>query len=92
MTSLYMFPPLFKSRGLKSPSFLEWSKKKRKKRQALKKLLKRKRKKLLKKAFNNLYYFEKKFQTKQWLLIEERFIEATGKAPPPAIIYWFLDH
>ena len=38
MTSLYMFPPLFKSRGLKSPSFLEWSKKKRKKRQALKKL------------------------------------------------------
>ena len=91
MTSLYMFPQLFKSSGQNSPTFLRWSRKKREKRQAIKKLLKKRRKRLLRKAFEEIYFFEDKFQRQEWLLIEKRFLEFSGDLPPPAIVYWFLE-
>ena len=106
MTSLYMFPSIFKknnlrkkSRGVRSPTFLNFQKQKRikrralklKKKEILKRILKRMKKKSLMKAFNNIYYYEKRFNSVQWELIEQNFLDFTGKQPPPAIIYWFLD-
>ena len=104
MASLYMFPSitnrfLKKSSGLNSPTFLKYQKEKRKKRQALKKrrkALKRIFKKIrnryiMRQAFNNIYYFEKRFDSIEWKLIERRFLDRTGRDPPAAIVYWFLD-
>ena len=105
MASLYMFPSiknrfLKKSSGLTSPTFLKYQKEKRKKRQALKKrhkALKRifkkiRKRSIMRQAFNNIYYFEKTFDSIAWKLIERRFLDHTGKDPPAAIVYWFLDN
>ena len=46
----------------------------------------------MRQAFNNIYFFEKRFDNTSWKLIEERFLDYTGKDPPPAIVYWFLDN
>jgi len=100
-----MFPSiktrfLRKSSGLASPSFLRFQKNKRNKRQALKKrrnvlkkiLKKMRERSIMRQAFNSIYYFEKRFDNTTWKLIEERFLDHTGKDPPPAIVYWFLDN
>jgi len=105
MASLYMFPSitnrfLKKSSGLTSPTFLKFQKQKRKKRQALKKrrhVLKKiinkfRNRIIMRQAFNNIYYFEKRFDSIEWKLIERRFLDRTGKDPPAAIVYWFLDN
>ena len=88
------------SSGLTSPTFLKFQKEKRKKRQslkkrrqALKKILKKiRRRSIMRQAFNNIYYYEKRFEDIQWKMIEKRFLDHTGKNPPPAIVYWFLDN
>ena len=105
MANLYMFPSITsklfkKSSGLTSPTFLQFQKEKRKKRQALKKgrhslktiFKKMRRISLMRQAFNNIYFCEKSFNSIQWALIEKRFLKHTGRDPPPAIIYWFLDN
>jgi len=87
------FPNL--TRGKSSPTFLKWMKKRRIKRQSIKKFLKKKKIFLQKHAFEKIYYEKNTqkwlFNTKEWLLIENRFIKFTREDPPDAIIYWFLD-
>ena len=100
-----MFPSitnkfLKKSSGLTSPTFLQFQKQKRKRRRFLakrskvvKEVFKKMRERsIMRQAFKNIYFVEKGFDSISWELIEKRFLERTGGAPPPAIVYWFLDN
>ena len=68
-------------RGQNSPTFLKWMKKRRIKRHFIKKFLRKKAYFLKKQAFEKIYYEKntkkRLFNTKEWLLIQQRFIKFT---------------